>query len=438
MSDSDKRLKVVGFHAENVKRVKLVDLEITGENGLVIIGGKNEQGKSSVLDSLMYALGGAKSVPPMPIHEGAEKGEVSVILKGESAEYIVRRTFTEKKSYLSVETADGATFKSPQAMLDGFIGELSFDPLAFGNLPPTEQREVILDLSGMRDELEENERKIQEAYEERRDIGRDGKTLKAKLNGEDMPDGPDQEVDQSEILQKLRDARQEKEKNDDIRGASADAKRFLNTIKDQLESEKETVAELEKRLEEAKQAVAKTESKVKNAAADHKLAREKADALKDPDIESIEDELEKVEETNRVVRERIRIQNLEKEYQAKREEYRAIDGHLEELRAERQKAIQSADMPIEGLSVSEDGIELNGKPWVQLSSSQRLKASVAIAMRKNPNLRVIRVEDGSMLDDDSMGMLSSMAEENDFHIWIERVGEDENMTIVLSNGEIKE
>ena len=118
-------MKIIKLVTQNVKRIKAV--EITPEGSLVVIGGNNAQGKTSVLDSIMYALGGASTLPPKPLRQGAKKGKVVLDL----GEIKVTRTITSKTNQLVVESADGEKYTSPQAILDKLTGKLTFDPLTF-------------------------------------------------------------------------------------------------------------------------------------------------------------------------------------------------------------------------------------------------------------------------------------------------------------------
>ena len=62
-------VKISSLEIENVKRVKAVQLT-PAENGLMIIGGKNNQGKTSVLDAIAWALGGDRLKPSQAVREG--------------------------------------------------------------------------------------------------------------------------------------------------------------------------------------------------------------------------------------------------------------------------------------------------------------------------------------------------------------------------------
>ena len=115
-------MKIVKLTAENIKKLRAV--EIVPQGNVVKISGKNEQGKTTVLDSIFWALGGTKAIQEEPIRQGETKASIRLELD----DLVVTRTFTPGNSYLKVENKEGTSFKSPQAMLDKLVGKLSFDP----------------------------------------------------------------------------------------------------------------------------------------------------------------------------------------------------------------------------------------------------------------------------------------------------------------------
>src|ERR1700678_3034713 len=126
-------LKILGLYAENVKRLKVI--EITPDGHLVQITGENENGKTSIFDAIWWALDGMSNVQKRPIRDGEDQAIVQLKLGDKAVELVVTRTFQRTPegfdSKLKVEAADGSGFNSPQAMLDKFLGALTFDPLAF-------------------------------------------------------------------------------------------------------------------------------------------------------------------------------------------------------------------------------------------------------------------------------------------------------------------
>ena len=135
-------MKIISLIAENIKRISAV--EIAPDGNLVQITGRNGQGKSSILDAIWWALAGTKHIQAQPIRKGADAAHIQLDL----GEVVVRRTFRRKgedefTTSLSVESPDGARFKSPQDVLNAFLGALSFDPLEFARMKPREQFDAL-------------------------------------------------------------------------------------------------------------------------------------------------------------------------------------------------------------------------------------------------------------------------------------------------------
>ena len=168
-------MKIVALEAENIKHIRAVSIEPDGS--LVVIGGKNEQGKSSVLDSIQYALAGQASIPSQPIRSGQKKASIKLDL----GDIEVFRTFTQKGTRLVVKNKDGSTFASPQTMLEKLLGNLAFDPLKFSRMGPKEQLETLKQVVGL--DFDSLNVQYRQLFDKRTDINRQGKALKARLDG---------------------------------------------------------------------------------------------------------------------------------------------------------------------------------------------------------------------------------------------------------------
>src|SRR3990167_90897 len=136
-------MKIIRLSAENFKRLRAV--EITPDGSVVVIRGRNAQGKTSVMDAIAAALGGKDLCREKPIRDGEERAEITVDL----GEYTITRVFTAKDSYLTVKNADGAKIANPQARLDGLIGKISFDPLEFTRTKPGDQVKLLAEITGV-------------------------------------------------------------------------------------------------------------------------------------------------------------------------------------------------------------------------------------------------------------------------------------------------
>ncbi len=201
-------MKILKLTSNNVLRLDAVEIEPCGNT--IVIGGKNGAGKTSVLDSILLALGGRQAKHAIPLKKGSKKGKVEIDL----GDYSVIRTFTQNGGSLSVTSKDGAKYPSPQAMLDKITGQLTFDPLAWCAMDSRKQLETLKEMVGLDFTKQDEKRKL--LFDERTNINREGKELKARYDSmEDYPDAPEKEVLVSELMEEL-EKRQTINKNNDI------------------------------------------------------------------------------------------------------------------------------------------------------------------------------------------------------------------------------
>lgn len=394
-------MKIVKLTSENVKRLKAV--EITPDGTLQVISGKNGQGKSSVLDSIWLALGGgaAKKSTARPIRDGADNARVELDL----GDLVVTRTWSSNdRSTLKVTSKDGAQYKSPQAMLDSLIGRLSFDPLAFTQLSGKEQREQLISLVDLSIDVDELDRERARLFDERTQVGREGKAL-GDVSVD--PTLPEVETSAVELIRKIDDAQQLVRVNHAWRAKRADLT--------------DEVAKLTRLLSEAQSALAEAES---------------VELEPEPDINAMRARLASLEEENA----RIRANNTARETEAKkmalREKYKALTDAISIVDEKKAEALAKAVFPVDGLGFDADGVTYQGVPFSQASAAEQIRVSLAMAMAMNPKLRVIRIMDGSLLDSDNMQLIAQMAADNDFQVWVERVADGDGAGVVIEDGEV--
>jgi hypothetical protein len=411
-------MKIIKLIAENVKGLKAI--EITPDGNFQIIGGKNGQGKSSVLDSIWLALGGkdaAKSVDK-PIRDGEETAFATVDL----GDIVVTRKWKGDTTSLEVKSKDGAKYSSPQGMLDKLIGNLSFDPLSFANQDEKKQKATLQELVGIDFDKLDLERKGW--YEERTFNNVSAKKLEGALSEMTPPNGaPDEEVSASDIITELNAAQ-------DIISANASKRRELEAQLAKAQQMKNEIAELKEQLAIKENAF--TELKITGG-----TLREEVELLVDPDTTSIQEKLQTVESTNSKVRAAKEYRRIEKEIKGYKEASDFLSGKIQDIDKTKLETLQSAEFPIAGLSFDENGVTFNGIPFKQCSAAERLKVSMAMAIAINPQLRVIRILDGSLLDSDNLKLIEEMAKEKDYQVWVEVVDSSGTMGITIENGEIK-
>lgn len=412
-------MRIVKLQAENIKRIQAV--EIIPDGDMVVIAGKNGQGKTSVLDAIWFALGGkdAQRGTARPIRDGESSAGVMLNL----GELVVTRMWQGDKQTLTVSSPEGAKFSSPQAMLDKLIGDLSFDPLAFSQQDDRAQLATLLRLVDLPFDVDDLARRRAALFAERTDVGREVKSYEAQLAA--MPDveAPDVEVSIADVLAELRVAEETTQSNDHSRAYLAE----------RIHTRDESALDLraaEDALEAARERLAADEAWVIRQ-------QETVSALPtDPDTEAIRDRLANVETTNRAVRARAERERLAEMLTARRYHHDHQTQSLANLDEQKRAGIAAAKFPIDGLGFDDDGVTYNGVPFRQCSAAERLRVSVAMAMALNPKIRVIRIADGSLLDSENLALIEEMAGEQDFQIWLERVDESGDVGITIEDGRV--
>lgn len=424
---SDKSYRIIHLHSENVKRLKAIS--ISPEGNVIQIAGDNGMGKSSLLDSIFFALAGQKHIQSQPIRNGAEKALVEIDL----GDIIVRRTFKRQEdntftTALIVETKEGARFQKPQDILNQLVGELTYDPLEFTRKKASDQFDILKTfVSGFDFETEARDRK--RSFDERTNVNRQIKEIKSQVAGISVDENtPEDEIDVSALTDELQSVG---DYNADIHSRAANRQRVSDEA-DRLEIE---AKQLEDRAAELLE-----QAKDKRAGADERRAKLAAAGelpeLKDPS--EIRAKIAEANVVNESVRSKKHRDTLIASAERLEKEAAALTKAIDESDTRKAEAIAKADIPVPGLGFGDGEILLNGLPFDQASSAEQLRASVAMAMAQNTKLRLILIRDGSLLDKSSMKILDEMAEANDFQILIEVVGTGRPGAIVIEDGSVKE
>jgi DNA repair exonuclease SbcCD ATPase subunit len=411
-------MKIIELQAENIKRLKVV--RIVPKGNTVVLGGDNEQGKSSVMDCIEMALGGAGRVPSVPIRSGATAGKIRLDL----GELKVERAFsTSKGTSLVVTSADGKRIASPQAVLDKLYSSIAFDPLEFANQKPAEQvatlrRIVGLDFSAL-DAIRAR------VYQEREASGRVLAQAKARLSTMPAPatDVPAEEVSVATLMAQKEDA-------DEINRQHARTRELLDCATKEWAARERVVQDLREKLHEAQDALERAEEHQTS------LRTKCAQLHEDIDTAPIIEKIKGAESINRTVREKLERAKEQDNVNRMEGERLSLTSAIEDIDTKKAKALSEAKWPIEGLGFSDEGVTYNGLPFSQAGASARLRTSVAIGCAQHPDLQVMLVRDASLLDQKSMEMLATLAEEKDEQLWIERVSQNEPGAVIIEDGEV--
>ena len=428
-------LRIVALEATNVKRLVAIRIEPKGH--VVTLTGRNGAGKSSCLDAIAYALGGKALVPSEPIRRGETSASVTVDL----GDLVVERRFTPTTSYLEVRGKDGARYPSPQTILDTLTGRLTFDPLEFMRETPKQQAEILLELAGLSEGLRKLEIERERVFAERTSVNRELKAAEARLAGaQAAADGtPDEEVSAAALLQELDQAESVRRTNSQARRKVEEAALYVQ----ELQREQQGV---QVDLEEARQRVNALEAKLEAAtartatfAAEVRKLDEAAVTLQDPDLGPIRERIAAVDQVNHQVRAKRARAILEAGTAALRATAAARTQDLEELETQRAQLLGGAAFPVQGLSVRDGQAVYNDVLLEQVSAAEQLRVSIEIGWALHPRLKVLLVKDGSLLDDDMLGLIRRATVERDAQLWIERVhvGAGE-AAIIIEDGAVVE
>ena len=395
-------MKIIELKSSNIKKLKAVELRVDKDKNLVMVTGKNAAGKSSLLDSIWYALGGKKNIPGEPIRKGEEKGEITINLDG----YIVVRTFTDKGSYLKITNKDGSDYSNPQAFLDYIVGNLSFDPLEFSRMESKKQIAELIKITGL--DLTKLEEKKKEITQERLFVGREVKALP---------------VIEAEIVEL---SRRFVEENKDLPSISNLTTEIGLAEKEILffDRNKVDIKELEDEIMRSQEKLAE-------------LKKVMVPKISPEELSKMKESLKNTETINAQVRVAEKTIEDSNDWSKINGKYSDLTNDIRAVDEEKKKKLAEVKMPIEGLGWDEEGVSYNNIPFNQLSGAEQLKISMAIAMASNPKLKVVLIKDGSLLDQDSLKVIEDMAKEEDWQIWVESVDESGKVGIYIENGEVK-
>jgi DNA repair exonuclease SbcCD ATPase subunit len=415
-------MKIVELISENFKRLN-AHVVMDGKN--VTVEGKNGVGKSSFIDAIWVALTG-KDVPEQPIQQGKESAKIAVTVKGDDgSQFIVERKFLPSGASLAVKTNDGAKFSSPQKFLDQKLGCISFDPFEFIQKQPREQKKFLMELLGI--DLTEIDSTKKALLAQKDELGKQHQVLAEEIRK--LPvvteDGADlEEKSTEEAIAKFNEINRKREN--------------VQKTKAHYESLKLEEAQLKLQLENIKAEITELQAKYNDIAETRRNILVKIDSY-DPDtfvlpeLSNLQAEIEAINTHNEKVKQqkitRLKIEQLNSitaKGKAKAEE-------LKKLEEERVNIIASAKMPIEGLSFSEEGLLFEGLPFTeeQLSTAKLIEAGIKISMALNPNLRIMRIKDGSLLDSDTLAIIKKAAKDNDYQLFIERVSDNKEIGFVI-------
>ena len=414
-------VKITSFEAENVKRVKAVAME-PAPDGLTVIGGRNGQGKTSVLDAIAWALGGDRRRPSDARREGsATAPQLKVEL---SNGIVVERK--GKNSSLKVTDPEGR--KGGQQLLDTFVEALALALPKFLAMSDKDKANRLLGIIGVGDELARLEQLEQSLYNQRTGVGqmRDQKRGAAA----DMPvhpDAPAEPVSAMELIERQQAILAKNGENQRLREQAESLKSRGQLLMDQKAQLNREIAQLQER-------VGALDAEIAANAEQQATARMTVGQLQDESTAEVKEQLEAIELTNAKVRDNQRHADALREAEELAAQYDDMTGQIEAGRAQKRALLGSADLPLPGLAVEEGQLVYNGRKWDCMSGSEQLRVATAVVRRLKPECGFVLVDKLEQMDAGTLREFGAWAEAEGLQVIATRVSTGDECSIVIEDG----
>lgn len=407
-------MKINKLEIENVKRIKAVKIEPT-QNGLTIIGGDNNQGKTSVLDSIAWALGGERYRPSQAQREGSAIPPTLHIVMNNGL--VVERK--GKNSDLKVTDPSGK--KAGQQLLNEFVEQLALDLPKFMEATGKEKAKTLLQIIGIGDQLAALEREEKELYNERLYIGRTA-DQKAKFAKEQpyYPDVPKELISPSELIQQQQEILARNGENKKKRDRALE-----------LHTERNRLAE---KVNSLKQELERYQSQLVQVDHDMNIAYKTAEELQDESTAELEASLANIEEINRKVRANLDKDKAEEDARDYQNLYNELTKKIESLHEKKTGLLESADLPLPDLSVKEGELVYKGQQWDNMSGSDRLKVSTAIVRKLNPKCGFVLLDKLEQMDLKTLREFGEWLESEGLQAIATRVSTGDECSIIIEDG----
>ena len=410
-------VKINSFEVENVKRVKAVRLQPSAQ-GLTIIGGKNGQGKTSILDALAWALGGNKMAPTQPHREGSVSDpKLHIEL---SNGIIVERS--GKNSTLKVLDPSGK--RSGQKLLDSFIDQLALNLPKFMQATPVEKGKTLLQIIGVGDELLKLEQEESTLYSRRTEIGRIAdQKQKYAAEMEYHPDVPKEPVSAAELIAKQQEILKRNAENQHLREQ-------VDIIQNRLRDAVAKCSLLKVQLDEAESNVSTLKAQLENA-------QKSALDLHDESTEALEKSIAEVDELNRKIRVNLDREKAEIDAEGFSKQYDQLSKDIDKIRKAKKSLLDGADLPLPGLSVQEGELLYGGQKWDCMSGAEQLKVATAIVRKLSPECGFVFVDKLEQMDVDTLNEYGAWLESEGLQVIGTRVSTGDECSIIIEDGYVK-
>lgn len=414
------KVKISALQLENVKRVRAVQL-VPYRDGLTVIGGRNGQGKTSVLDAIAYALGGENFRPSQV--QNAEGINPAIIRVELDNGLVVTRS--GKNCALKVTDPSGA--RSGQRLLDGFVEKLALDLPKFMQQSSREKASAILRTLGIEDRLTDIANREKAAAAARRDAAvRLDQATKAAMAMPEYPDVPDEPVSVAELMDELAE-------NDAHNAIIAQARQDIERARDAIASNDANKRGLMEQIDGLRQRIAALEKESSRLAG--VIADNEEIAAEEPyDGQDIRDRIAQAGDVNAKVKANAdKREATERSWELKAEHER-LDKQLEGIRDERRQLLASVRMPLDGLIVEDGELVYNGQRWDCMATSEQLVVAVSICHAVNPKCGFVLLDRLEAFDVTQLGKFDEWLRAHGLQAICTRVSTGDECTIVIEDG----
>ena len=407
-------VKINKLEIENVKRVKAVTIEPTS-NGLTILGGNNNQGKTSVLDAIAWALGGNKYKPSKPARDGS-MNPPTLRLELSNGLIVERKG---KNSDLKVTDPSGQ--KAGQQLLDSFVEELALNLPKFIESSAKDKANTLLQIIGVGEKLWELDRKEERLYNERRTIGQIA-DQKKKYAAEQpqYPEAPNELVSIADLIHEQQEILARN-------GENAKKRQNRENIVNSLHLS-------EARLKQLKEQLAQEEATHESLMSDYIAANKSIEDLVDESTDEIESSITNIEEINRKVRANLDKEKAEEDAKQYSSQYDNLSKQIQDVRDERTSLLDSADLPLPGLSVEDGELVFEGQKWDNMSGSQQLRVATAIVRKLKPECGFVLLDKLEQMDIPTLTEFGKWLESEGLQAIATRVSNGEECQIIIEDG----
>lgn len=407
-------VKINKLEIENVKRVKAVTIEPTS-NGLTILGGNNNQGKTSVLDAIAWALGGNKYKPSKPARDGS-MNPPTLRLELSNGLIVERKG---KNSDLKVTDPSGQ--KAGQQLLDSFVEELALNLPKFIESSSKDKANTLLQIIGVGEKLWELDRKEERLYNERRTIGQIA-DQKKKYAAEQphFPEAPNELVSIADLIHEQQEILARN-------GENAKKRQNRENIVNSLHLS-------EARLKQLKEQLAQEEATHESLMSDYIAANKSIEDLVDESTDEIESSIANIEEINRKVRANLDKEKAEEDAKQYGSQYDKLTKEIQDVRDERTSLLDSAGLPLPGLSVEDGELVFEGQKWDNMSGSQQLRVATAIVRKLKPECGFVLLDKLEQMDIPTLTEFGKWLESEGLQAIATRVSSGEECQIIIEDG----